>query len=175
MTDLMPTINLMNYSLEWPIDQPLNEYQILSRLGASATDNVGSDLTDNIRLNLQNVNIHRPDTYRCTAYVIDTNGTPTYQPFTINIVDPMAQQYRNHNMIDNHPEDDPSASWFNRHKRLAMLLTTIAVILAILTIHHLHNQQLANQQSNPPAEQTTNGQTHYTTFGQRVINALRNL
>ena len=49
------TRNLLN----WPQNTDLSDYQILNRVNAIATDDDGSDLTNAIKVDANNVNWHR--------------------------------------------------------------------------------------------------------------------
>ena len=86
-----PTLTVEKHYLNWPLNHPLNQADIMHELGVQASDETGQDLTSKVMMNLTQVDVNKAGEYPVMLSVMDNNGQSTQVSITLNI-QPMRTQ-----------------------------------------------------------------------------------
>lgn len=86
-----PTLTVEKNYLNWPLNRPLNQADIMHELGVHASDEKGQDLTNKVMMNLTQVDVNKAGEYPVMLSVMDNNGQSTQVSITLNI-QPMRTQ-----------------------------------------------------------------------------------
>ena len=86
-----PTLTVEKHYLNWPLNRPLNQADIMHELGVHASDEKGQDLTSKVMMNLTQVDVNKAGEYPVMLSVMDNNGQSTQVSITLNI-QPMRTQ-----------------------------------------------------------------------------------
>ena len=90
-----PTLTVEKHYLNWPLNRPLNQADIMHELGVHASDETGQDLTSKVMMNLTQVDVKKTGEYPVMLSVMDNNGQSTQVSITLNI-QPMRTQNATH-------------------------------------------------------------------------------
>ena len=86
-----PTLTVEKHYLNWPLNRPLNQADIMHELGVHASDENGQDLTSKVMMNLTQVDVNKAGEYPVMLSVMDNNGQSAQANITLNI-QPMRTQ-----------------------------------------------------------------------------------
>jgi cbb3-type cytochrome oxidase subunit 3/Txe/YoeB family toxin of Txe-Axe toxin-antitoxin module len=80
-----PTITVSRHYLDWPLNQTINQNDLLQQLGVHATGSNGQDLTSKVIINLTQVNINQVGEYPLMLSVMDADGQSSQDSVTLNV------------------------------------------------------------------------------------------
>lgn len=129
-----PTLTVEKHYLNWPLNRPLNQADIMHELGVHASDENGQDLTSKVMMNLTQVDVNKVGEYPVMLNVIDNNGQSAQASITLNI-QPMRTQ--------NAPKET-ATSPKSRRGWLWVIIVIVVILCAWWAISS-HNRQAANQ------------------------------
>ena len=124
-----PTLTVEKHYLNWPLNRPLNQADIMHELGVHASDENGQDLTSKVMMNLTQVDVNP-----VMLNVMDNNGQSAQASITLNI-QPMRTQ--------NAPKET-ATSPKSRRGWLWVIIVIVVILCAWWAISS-HNRQAANQ------------------------------
>ncbi len=129
-----PTLTVEKHYLNWPLNRPLNQADIMHELGVHASDENGQDLTSKVMMNLTQVDVNKVGEYPVMLNVMDNNGQSAQASITLNI-QPMRTQ--------NAPKET-ATSPKSRRGWLWVIIVIVVILCAWWAISS-HNRQAANQ------------------------------
>lgn len=128
-----PTLTVERHYLEWPLNQPLNQAELMQELGVHAADSNGQDLTSKVVINTTQVNVDQTGEYPVMLTVMDSNGQSTQVSITLNV-----RQLRPRTGNASTASPKPKRGW------LWIIIILVVIICAWWAIS-AHNRQAANQ------------------------------
>lgn len=135
-------ISVLNNTLTWPQNEPLDRYEIQNQLGINATDTNGNNLNQYITLDLSRINVYQPGTYHGSINVSDPNtSTTNFMNFNITILPTGPQPVREPQ--ENQQTKRPKKS--NKKKKIIIICLAILAIILLVTACHHHSKQQAQQ------------------------------
>ena len=129
-----PTLTVEKNYLNWPLNRPLNQADIMHELGVHASDEKGQDLTNKVMMNLTQVDVNKAGEYPVMLSVMDNNGQSTQVSITLNI-----QPMRTQNATQE------TATPQKSRRGWLWVIIAIVVILCVWWAISSHNRQAANQ------------------------------
>ncbi len=129
-----PTLTVEKHYLNWPLNRPLNQADIMHELGVLASDENGQDLTSKVMMNLTQVDVNKAGEYPVMLSVMDNNGQSAQASITLNI-----QPMRTQNVTKE------TATPPKSRRGWLWVIVVIVVILCAWWAISSHNRQAANK------------------------------
>lgn len=135
-----PIITINRHYLDWPLNQTINQPDLMRQLGVHATDSNGQDLTSKVVVNLTQVNINQAGEYPVMLSVMDATGQGTQDSVTLNVREMNDQAQPQANVRQSQPAPKSKKGWL-------WLILAIVIILCVWWLINNRNQQ-ADQAAN---------------------------
>lgn len=82
---VQPTITANRHYLDWPLNQPVDQQQLMRQLGVHASGSNGADLTSKVVVNLTQVNVNQAGEYPVMLSVMDADGQSAQDSITLSV------------------------------------------------------------------------------------------
>lgn len=160
-----PTLTVEKYYLNWPLNRPLNQADIMHELGVHASDENGQDLTSKVMMNLTQVDVNKAGEYPVMLSVMDNNGQSAQASITLNI-----QPMRTQNATQE------TATPQKSRRGWLWVIIAIVVILCAWWVISSHNRQAAtDSQQSSQISNNSSSISDLTKDNQRLANQVAEL
>lgn len=78
-------ITVERHYLDWPLGQTINQQDLKQQLGVYASGANGANLTDQVLVNLTQVNVNQPGEYPVVLSILDAAGNSAQAKVTLNV------------------------------------------------------------------------------------------
>lgn len=148
-------ISVSNNTLTWPQNEPLNRYEIQNQLGINATTSDGTNLNNNVKLDLSRINVYMPGTYHGSINVTNPqNGDTDFMNFNVTILPAGVQPVNNPKQAT---KDNDQKKKSKKKKLIAIGLAILTLILVIASCTHVQNQKAQQQKAEQQVNKNTQG------------------
>lgn len=140
-----PMITVNRHYLDWPLNQPLNQQELMRQLGVHASGSNGADLTSKVVLNLTQVNVNQAGEYPVMLSVMDADGQSAQDSVTLSVHE-MREAAQPTNQSQPAPQQEQKSK-----KGWLWLILAILIIICIWWAISSRNQR-ADQAANNNAQ-----------------------
>lgn len=142
-------ITVERHYLDWPLGQTINQDDLKRQLGVHATGTNGADLTNQVVLNLTQVNINQQGEYPVMLSILDATGQSAQTSVTLNVLPQRQNQQSQTRTTGQTPSPKKK-----RHSWLIALLIVI-ILLCVWWGVSAHNKAQQQAQATNNAEQSS--------------------
>lgn len=136
-----PTITMNRHYLDWPLNQPIDQQQLMQQLGVHVSGTNGADLTSKVVLNLTQVNVNQPGEYPVMLSVMDADGQSAQDSITLSVHEMRNQiQSSTQSTANQQPVQKSKKGWL-------WLVLAILIIICVWWVISSRNHQ-ADQAAN---------------------------